>query len=60
MSTIWEDTDGCAKQYICDLAIHLITMISSSCVIIIYLEINALGHGNNFYGLNATEKHYLK
>ena len=60
MSTIWENTDGCAKQYICDLAIHFITMLSSSCGIIIYLEINALSHGKNFYGLNATDKHYLK
>ena len=36
-------------------------MLSSSYGIIIDLAINAPGHGNNaLYGLNATDKRYLK
>ena len=26
MSTVWEDTDGCAKQYIFGVAIYLMTL----------------------------------
>ena len=40
MSTVWEDTDGCAKQYMCALATYLMTVLSSSYVIILYLSIN--------------------
>ena len=29
MSKVWEDTDGCAKQYRCALAIYLVTLLSS-------------------------------
>ena len=61
MSTVWEDTDGCAKQYRCDLDIYLMTMLSSSYGIIIDCSINAPCHGNNVVdGLNATDKGYLK
>ena len=56
MSTVWEDTGGCAKKYRCTLAIYLMTVLSSSYGIIIDRAINAPGHGNNFVdGLNATE-----
>ena len=27
MSTVWEDTDGCANNYGCDLAIYLLTVL---------------------------------
>ena len=27
MSIVWEDTDGCAKQYSCDLSINLMTVL---------------------------------
>ena len=61
ISTVWEDTDGCVKQYRCALDIYLITVLSSSYGIITDLTINAPGHGNNVVdGLNATEKRYLK
>ena len=33
MSTVWEDTYGCDKQYRCALVIYLITMLSSSMVL---------------------------
>ena len=34
MSTVWENTDGYANQYRCDLSVYLMTMLSSSYVII--------------------------
>ena len=56
MSTVWEYTDGCAKQYRFSLAVYLITALSSSYDIIMDRSINTPGHGDNiFYGLNATE-----
>ena len=45
MSTVWEDTDGCAKQYRCDFATYLMTILSSSYGIIMDRAINASGHG---------------
>ena len=61
MSIVWEDTYGCAKQYICALTIYLITVLSYSYGIIIYRKINSPGHGNNVVdGLNAMDKRYLK
>ena len=41
MSTVWEDTVGCAKQYMCDLDIYLMTVLSSSYGIIMNRAINA-------------------
>ena len=61
MSTVWEDTDDCAKKHRCDLTIYLMTVLSSSYGIIMDRAINAPGHGNNVVdALNATEKRYLK
>ena len=61
MSTVWEDTDGCANHYRCALAIYLMTVLSSSYGIIMDHTINAPGHGNNVvYGINETYKRYLK
>ena len=61
MSTVWEDTDDCEKQYRCALSIYLMNVLSSSYFIIMDCAINAPGHGKNFVGvLNATDKRYLK
>ena len=61
ISTLREDTDGCAKQYRCDLASYLTNVLSSSYGIIMDCAINAPDHGNNVvYGINATDKRYLK
>ena len=58
MSTVWEDTDVCTKQYRRALNIYIVTVLSSSHGIKMYSAINAPGHGNNFIdGLNATDKH---
>ena len=60
ISTVWEDTDGCAKKYKCALAIYLMTVLSSSYGIIMYRKINAPGHENNIAdGINAPNKCYL-
>ena len=61
MSTVWNYTNGCYKQYICDLYIYLITVLSSSNVIIMDRKVNAPVHVNNFLGgLNSMGKRYLK
>ena len=61
MSTVWEENDGCAKKYRCDLAVYLMPVLSYSYGIIMDCAINAPGHRNNvIYGLNATDKCYLK
>ena len=60
MSTVWENTYGCANKYRCDLAVYLMTMLSSSYGIIIYCSMNAPGHGkNDVDGINATVKWYF-
>ena len=61
MSTVWENTDGCAKQYRFALGIYLINVWSSSYGVIIDRAINAPVHGNNVVGgINAMDKSYLK
>ena len=61
MSTIYEDTDDCAKQYRFALDKYLITVLSSSYGITMDCAINSLGHEKKVvYGLNATDKRYLK
>ena len=60
MSTVWEDTDGFAKQYMCDFYIYFITVLSYLYSIITDRENNALGHRNNDVdGINAADKKYL-
>ena len=44
-STLWEEPDGCTKQYICPLAVYLIIIISLSLNISMYRSIGAPGHG---------------
>ena len=57
MSTVWEAINGCAKQYRCDLALQLMTVLSSSYDIIMDIKINTPVHGNNVVdGLNTTYK----
>ena len=61
ISTVWEYTNVCAKQYRYALDIYLIIMLASSYGIIMYCAINVPGHGNNVVDrLNATDEPYLK
>ena len=59
--TVWEDTAGCAKKYMCDLYKYLMTVLSYSYGNIMYCTINPPVFVNNVVdGLNSTDKHYLK
>ena len=61
LSTIWEETDGCAKQYCCALALYLLSMVASTFGIVIDRGIGAPGHGKDVVdGLNACDKRYLR
>ena len=60
MSTIWENTDGCAEIYICASALYLISVISQCYSVIIDWFISAYGHGKEVVDeLNAVDKLYI-
>ena len=60
LSTIWGNTDGCAKQYICASALYLISVMSQCCSVIIDRGISAPGHVKEVVGgLNDVDKHYI-
>ena len=57
--TIWENTDGCAEQYICASALYLMSVMSQCYSIIIGRGISAPGHGKEVVDeLNAIDKRY--
>ena len=61
VSILWEDTNGYANKYRCDLSIYLITVLSSSYGIIMNPAINEPGHGKSIVDvLNAADKPYLE
>lgn len=58
---LFDNTDGCAKQYRCWVAVYLLTLLAVSQSIMIDRAIKAPGHGKDIVdGLNATDKSYLK
>ena len=58
---MFDNTDGCAKQYRCATALHLLTMLSVKHNITIDRAVAAPGHGKDLIdGLNAVDKMYLK
>ena len=60
LSTIWENTDGCAEQYRCASALYLMSVISQTYSLIIDRGIRAPGHGKEVVdGLNAVDKRYI-
>ena len=60
LSTIWENTDGCAEKYICASAMYLMSVISQTYSLIIYRGISSPGHGKEVVdGLNTVEKRYI-
>ena len=60
MSTIWENTDGCADQYICTTDIYVLSMLAHSYNIIIDHVVGATVHGRESVGgFNATNKRLL-
>ena len=55
-----ENTDECAKKYICATALYLLSMLSNSYNIVIDRIIWSLGHGKYVVdGLNATDNFFL-
>ena len=60
LSKIWENTDGCSEQYICDSALYLMSVMSQCYSVMIDPGISAPGHGKEVvYGLNAVDKIYI-
>ena len=60
ISTIWENTGGCAEQYRCASAIYLMSFMSQSYCIRIDRGIIAPGHGNELVnGLNEIDNRYI-
>ena len=59
--TVWDDTDGCGKQYRCGTAFYLLSVLACTYGITIDRAIGAPGHGKDVVdGLNATDKVYLR
>jgi hypothetical protein len=59
--TMFDNTDGCAKQYRCATAICLLSMLATEFNITINQSVGAPGHGKDLVdGLNACDKQYLK
>ena len=60
LSKIWENTDGCAEQYICVYALYRMSVMSQCYSIIIDQGIGAPGNGKEVVdGLNAVDKWYM-
>ena len=60
LSTIWENTDGCAEQYIYASSLYLMSVMLQCYSVIIDLGISAPGHGKEVVdGINSIYKHYM-
>ena len=60
LSTTWENTDGCAEQYIYASALYLVSVLSQCHSIVIYRGISAPGHGKEVvHGLNFIFNRYM-
>ena len=60
LSTIWENTDGCADHYRCATALYLMSMLSQAFFVIIDYGISVPGHGIELVdGINDIYKRFL-
>ena len=60
MSTIWENTYGCAKKYICASELYLISVILQCYSVIMDWGISSSGHGTEVVDiLNYIDTHYI-
>ena len=60
LSTIWENTDGCAEQQICASSMYLMSVTSQTYYIIIDCGISAPGNLKVVVdGLNSVDKRYI-
>ena len=54
---MWDQTDGCAKQYRCSVAYYLMYYLSTSYKIVLDRYVDTPGHGKDVvYGYNAVQK----
>jgi hypothetical protein len=59
-TTMWDETDGCGKQYRCAKAYWLLSHLSAKYDMTIDRAIGAPSHGKDIVdGINATDKRYL-
>ena len=59
-STIWENNDGCADQYICETAVSLLSMLVHAYNVIIDICGGEVRHDREVVcGLSATDKQFL-
>ena len=57
---MWDQTDGCAKQYRCSIAYYLMSCLSTSYQIVLDRAVDTPGHGKDVVdGFNAVQKRYL-
>ena len=57
---MWDQKDGCAKQYRCSIAYYLMSYLSQSYQIVLDRPVDTPGHGKYVGdGFNAVQKRYL-
>ena len=57
---MWDQTDGCAKQYICSIAYYLMSYLSKLYQIVLDRAVDTPGHEKDVVdGFNAVQKQYL-
>ena len=60
LSTIWENTDGCAEQYRCASELYLVSVLSQLHSIIFNRGISATGSGKKVVDvLHDVDKRYI-
>ena len=60
MSTIWEETDGCAKQYIFETFLYILSITSVGINVMINCDVGTHVNGKDVVDvLNTVEKQYL-
>ena len=57
---MWDQTDGCAKQYRCSIAYYMMSYLSTSYQFFLDKSVDTPGHGKDVVdGFNAAQKGYL-
>ena len=57
---MWDQTYGCAKQYIFSIAYYLMYFLSKLYQIVLDKDVDKPGHGKDVVdGFNAVQKRYL-
>ena len=57
---MWDQTDGCAKQYMCSIAYYMMSYLSKSYQMFLDRAVDTPGHGKDVVDVfNAAHKRYL-